>query len=208
MRDGPRLNRRNPPAGSFNTWVAHFLDLLPSLAESCPKSVPVPAFSRFSTDRCLRILVCCPGLSTTSRGVRTVWDIFLSYAAVCYERARPVAAALEDRGWTVVWDRRVPEDASSDPLGRSPDEARSVVVAWSEASIESERGLKEAELAKRTGVLIPVFLDPVGPPPGLEPPSWDGRGDSAPFRRLVADLRRFLGTPRLQAEGSKGLVER
>ena len=39
-------------------------------------------------------------------------DLFLSYAHEDEARVRPLADAFEARGWTVFWDRRIPEGKS------------------------------------------------------------------------------------------------
>ena len=47
--------------------------------------------------------------------------------------------ALEARGWSVFWDRRIPwVQTWRSHIGRALENARCVVVAWSEHSINSE----------------------------------------------------------------------
>ncbi len=66
-------------------------------------------------------------------------DIFVSYAREDEPRIHDLVTALEERGWSVFWDHRIPAGQSwRSHIGRALDEARSVVVAWSSASIASE----------------------------------------------------------------------
>src|SRR6266545_4030347 len=92
-------------------------------------------------------------------------EIFISYASEDRKRAQILAQALEARGWPIWWDREI-------PLGQSFDEviekalagAKCVIVLWSAVSVASEWVRNEASEAKRRGILVPVFLEPVNAP--------------------------------------------
>ena len=61
-------------------------------------------------------------------------DIFISYARPDRDRARQMAEALEQRGWSVWWDHEIPpgrnfDDVIEEALGA----ASCVVVLWSNA---------------------------------------------------------------------------
>src|SRR6476659_6368890 len=57
-------------------------------------------------------------------------DIFFSFAREDEARVAPVVAALEARGWSVFWDRRIPAGQTwRSHIGRALERARGVVVA-------------------------------------------------------------------------------
>jgi TIR domain len=95
-------------------------------------------------------------------------DLFVSYAREDQARVAALVALLEGEGRSVFWDRNIPPGGTwRSHIGRELEQARCVVVAWSEHSIRSEWVIEEAEEAKERGILIPVFLDTVQPPRGF-----------------------------------------
>jgi TIR domain len=129
-------------------------------------------------------------------------DIFVSYAREDQARVAPVVAALEARGWSVFWDRRIPAGQTwRSHIGRALEQARCVVVAWSEHSIKSDWVIEEADEGKRRGILVPVLLDAVLPPRGFrgiqaaDLSSWSPKHPSPAFDNFLADLLIVLGPP-------------
>ena len=108
-------------------------------------------------------------------------DIFVSYASADRDRARAVAQALTDQGWSVWWDRTIPPGKQFDEvIEEALDSARCVVVLWSKASVASQWVKTEAAEAMRRKILVPVLIEDVKIP--LE------------FRRLqAADLSTWTG---------------
>jgi hypothetical protein len=105
-------------------------------------------------------------------------DIFVSYAREDEPRARVLTAALESRGWSVFWDRRIPDGKDfSAYIQEQLDAARCVVVLWSKASVASPFVRDEATEGLG-GRLVPALIEVVKQPLG--------------FRQLqAADLRRL-----------------
>jgi hypothetical protein len=76
-------------------------------------------------------------------------DIFLSYAREDQARAGDLAAALEQHGLTVFWDREVPPGQTwHSSIGAALTNARCVIVAWFRHSIASQWAIEEASEGK------------------------------------------------------------
>ena len=59
-------------------------------------------------------------------------DVFVSYARSDKARVVPLVAAIEAKGWSVWWDRRIPHGKDfNDYIQRQLDAARCIVVLWS-----------------------------------------------------------------------------
>ena len=108
-------------------------------------------------------------------------DIFISYASAARERARLLADALAQKGWSVWWDRTIPPGKEFDQvIEEALDAAKCVVVLWSKTSTASSWVKTEAAEAMRRKILVPALIDETKIP--LE------------FRRLqAADLSQWQG---------------
>jgi hypothetical protein len=112
-----------------------------------------------------------------------VHDVFISYAREDRDRARVLADALEGRGWSVWWDRKIIAGQTFDhAIEQQLEAAGSVVVLWSEHSVASEWVRNEAAVASERGTLVPALIDTVRLPLEFR-------------RRHAADLTRWTGDP-------------
>jgi hypothetical protein len=89
-------------------------------------------------------------------------DAFLSYNREDRERLRPLVKLLEQQGWEVWWDRRIPAGKTfAEFIEQKIGEAKCVVVVWSVHSAESHWVKLEAAEGRRRGILIPAMIDNV-----------------------------------------------
>jgi len=110
-------------------------------------------------------------------------DVFISYASKDRERAGKMANALEARGWTVWWDRKLIVGQSYDQaIEHELEVAKSVVVLWSKEAILSEWVKNEAAAAAERGILVPALIDNIKLPLEFR-------------RRQTADLIDWDGDP-------------
>ncbi|WP_260483705.1 TIR domain-containing protein [Sphingomicrobium flavum] len=94
-------------------------------------------------------------------------DIFLSYARADQPRIEKLAAALEEAGYSVWWDRHIRSGAEfARDIEAALKEAKAVIVAWSEHASESEWVREEASYARDHGKLVALRLDDSMPPFG------------------------------------------
>ncbi len=96
-------------------------------------------------------------------------DVFISYAHEDRASAARIAAALESRDWSVWWDRQLVGGQNfRRKIAEALAEARCVIVLWTEASLESNWVLDEAQDGLRRSILVPVRLaDALEPPLGF-----------------------------------------
>jgi formylglycine-generating enzyme required for sulfatase activity len=127
-------------------------------------------------------------------------DIFISYASEDLERVLPLVSALEKTAWSVFWDRTIPAGKTwRQVIGAEIQGCRTVIVAWTVNSVNSEWVQEEAEIGRRRKILVPVLLDKVEPPFGFggiqaaNLVAWHGESSSPPFTRLVSDIAAVIG---------------
>ncbi len=134
-------------------------------------------------------------------------DIFMSYASADRAKAALLARVLEQRGWSVWWDRTIPAGKAFDEvIDEALTDSRCVVVLWSRAATRSNWVKEEAEDGRGRRVLVPALIEDVKPPRGFRRIqaanliAWDGDTSSIYFDRFVADISGVLGPSPFQVE--------
>ena len=129
-------------------------------------------------------------------------DIFFSYAKVDSDRVKPLIDALEAEGWNVWWDDDLSIGGSwSDEIEAELNQARCAVVAWTQASVNSDFVRDEARRAHKARKLVPVRLDLVELPMGFggvqaaDFSKWNKQPEAAEFVKLREAIRRKLSVP-------------
>ena len=124
-------------------------------------------------------------------------SLFLSYDHQDAARAASIAAALEDNGHAVWWDRHLHGGAEfNSEIEEAVKRSDAVVVLWSENSVKSAWVRDEAAEGRDRGRLIPVLINAVKPPMGFRQfqtvnmSTWKG-GKKIP---ALADLLRAVDT--------------
>jgi hypothetical protein len=92
-------------------------------------------------------------------------QIFVSYARDDKAKARIIAEALQQRGWSVWWDRNIPPGKSFDQvIEEALASAKCVIVLWSRASASSDWVKTEAAEATKRRILVPALIEDVAIP--------------------------------------------
>lgn len=122
-------------------------------------------------------------------------DVFISYSREDRELVESLAESLQTEGFSVWWDRDIGGGTEfARAIERELSAAKTVVVAWSTASIGSHWVRDEADYAREENKLLPLSLDGVLPPLGfrqlhaLEFKGWDRNADHPAFAALLSSL--------------------
>ena len=129
-------------------------------------------------------------------------DIFISYASPDRPWAQKLAAAFEQRGWSVWWDLQIPPGKSfAQVIQKQLDAVQCVVVLWSQHSIGSDWVQIEAEDGRQRGILIPALVEDFDPRQiplqfrslhAVRLFDWHGATQHAEFEQLVAEVAQRL----------------
>jgi hypothetical protein len=119
-------------------------------------------------------------------------EIFISYAREDRDKAKDLARALEERRWTIWWDREI-------AIGRSFDEViehelracKCVIVLWTTHSVASRWVRGEARSAANRGSLVPILAEAVDLPlefadlQTADLTNWQHISDHPEFEKVV-----------------------
>jgi outer membrane protein OmpA-like peptidoglycan-associated protein len=126
-------------------------------------------------------------------------DIFLSYAAEDRDFARRLAATLENAGWSVWWDRKIPPGVTfAETIERELGACRCVVVIWSAHSVGSQWVRTESNEALERRILVPVSIESVRPPfefrhlQAADLAGWSGDADNHELRAVIARITELI----------------
>jgi hypothetical protein len=129
-------------------------------------------------------------------------DVFISYANEDREQAKALAAALEQEGVTVWWDRKIPFGKDFDKvIEKALSEAKCVLVLWTHSSAQSRWVRAEASDAAGREVMLPVLLEHDVKIPlefralqAADLRDWQGEPQHAEFQALLAHAKRMLAS--------------
>ena len=129
-------------------------------------------------------------------------DIFISYKREEQLRAKRLAVALEQHGWSVWWDPQLHVGKHfDDEIEKALQDAKCVIVLWSRQSVNSRYVRDEATYALNRDKLIPVAIEDADLPfrfSGIQTAQlqkWDGSDTFPEFLKLVNDIRSIIGSP-------------
>lgn len=129
-------------------------------------------------------------------------EIFVSYATEDKDRAEALARVLEEQGWSVWWDRRIPPGRDyAEVIESALSAAKCVVVLWTRNSVVSRWVRNEAAEGAERDVLVPALLDDVEIPfefrrlQAARLIGWRGGARPPEMAELLASIAAILGRP-------------
>src|SRR5262245_50318748 len=130
-------------------------------------------------------------------------DIFISYAKEDREKAHELARLLEQRHWTVWWDRKIEIGESFyKVIEREILACRCAIVLWTRASVASDWVRGEAAMAKMRDVLVPILAEDVPPPieffhlQAADLTTWTDVANDAEFEKVVRRIEQLTAASR------------
>lgn len=130
-------------------------------------------------------------------------DIFISYARQDKGKARMLADALEEHGWSVWWDPRIRAgEVFDEVIEKALNEAKCVVVLWTKRSIKSLWVRTEATEGMKRGILVPALIENVDPPiafrlvQSADLSSWKDEDQKEALAGLLESITHIVGAPK------------
>lgn len=142
-------------------------------------------------------------------------DIFISYSSADRERAKTIAEALEEKGWSVWWDRKIPAGKFfAKVIKEALDEAKCILVLWSKDSVKSDWVQIEAAEGARRKILVPAFIEDVEIPfefsriQAANLIDWTPSTPNDEFNEFINSIVELIGMPEPKKIEQKPLSDR
>ncbi len=139
-------------------------------------------------------------------------DIFLSYKSEDRPRAKIIAEALEQHGYSVWWDRIIPPGKTFDQvIEEALESAKCVIVLWSKESVSSDWVKNEVREGTRRHILVPILIDEVKIPfefrhiQAAQLIDWQGGVHNPEFDLLLNSVAEIVGRLPTQNTETKNL---
>jgi TIR domain len=139
-----------------------------------------------------------PGLDSTAFSwlFRPPVDVFISYAREDTACAETLADLLSQQELVVWWDRSLtPGSQYDEVIEKALEQARCVVVIWSESAVQSDWVRAEANEGANRGVLVPLRIDDARMPlryrqlHAYELHGWGGGANWPGLDKFVSSIR-------------------
>jgi hypothetical protein len=137
-------------------------------------------------------------------------DVFISYAKEDRTTAKDLARTLEEAGYSVWWDREILAGKEFAAVIRERlDEAKCIIVLWSEHSVSSNWVRDEASEGVNRNILVPALIDEVDLPLGFGQlqaanlVSWKGQSDHEGLQKVLQSTGALVGGERKPVQPAK-----
>jgi hypothetical protein len=126
-------------------------------------------------------------------------DIFISYSSEDKTIVKLIAGLLEQKGWSVWWDRQIPVGQKfDDVIENELHKASCVLVIWTKRSVSSEWVKNEASEAAKMKKLVPVILEDISLPLAFKRIEsaimigWNGEEDHPELSLLYVSIENII----------------
>jgi hypothetical protein len=126
-------------------------------------------------------------------------DIFISYSSEDKSLVRQLAGILEQKGWSVWWDRKIPAGQDYNAvIEQELNQSKCVLVIWTLRSVASQYVKAEAGEALRQKKMVPIIMEALEVPLAFRNIEsamlidWDGEEDHPELQILFQSIKNII----------------